>query len=138
MSASSLEEVFGQAQKNFAFLELTEERIDYRKTRWLSNYNIGNVATQIKRIRKSSPGKDQISVIKKHVNDASSNGNLRRRIYIVVNYISKKDLIASINLIKKGDEFAHKGVTLQILWFVNSIMANAQDLNSEFRIICRP
>jgi hypothetical protein len=138
LSASNLEEVFGQAQKNFGSLELTEEMIDYRAKRWVKQYKIGGVQTQIDRIRKCPTRTNQIQTIKELVYNASSSANFRRKVFIVVNFISKADLKKSIEDIKNGNQFVQNGVPLQILWFVNSLLCSAYELNTELRIICKP
>lgn len=138
LSASNFEEVFGQAQKNFGSLELTEDKIDYRKKRWLKQYKIKKVQTSIDRIRKSPTGPDKIKSIKDLVNSVSSKPYFQRKVYVVVNFLSKSELSKSIKELKKGNDFHHKGVTLQILWFVNSILCSSNELNVEFKVICKP
>lgn len=138
LSASKLEEVFGQAQKNFGFLELTDDMIDYRSDRWLKNYKLDTVQTKIKRIRKCPQSTDKIQEIKNLSQSVSSSGNFRRKVFIVINFISKSKLEASIKELKSGKKFEKKGVTLQILWFVNSLLCSANELSAELRIICKP
>jgi hypothetical protein len=138
LSATNLEEIFGQAQKNLGSLELNEDMIDYRKVRWQGKYKIHKVLTNIDRIRICPASLDKISKIKELVNIASSSGNFRRRIYIVINFISLQELKKSITDLKAGKTFVNKGVTLQILWFVNSLLSSAYELNTELRIICSP
>lgn len=138
LSATNLEAVFGQAQKNLGFLELRDEMIDIRKSRWQSNYRLGGVATSIKRMRKNPAGKDSIGDIKAYVNHVSSNPHVKRKIFIVVNFISKKNLGIALDLLTKGKTFVDKGVMLQILWFVNALLGSAHELGVELRIVCRP
>lgn len=138
LSASNLEEVFGQAQKNFGSLELTTEMIDYRKKRWLTDYKLKKVQTKIARIRKCPPTPNKIQMIKDMADSASSNANFRRKVYIVISYISKVELQNAITRLKNGGTFDGKGVTLQILWFVNSLLCSANELSAEFRIVCKP
>jgi hypothetical protein len=138
LSASNLEVVFGQAQKNFGFLQLTEEMIDYRKERWQKFYRLDKVETSIKRMR-IVPAKDNsIDSLIKYANQVNSNANAKRRVVIVVNFISKSELASAIEDLKKGKTFNMKGVTMQLLWFVNGVLALANDLGAEFRIACRP
>ncbi len=40
--------------------------------------------------------------------------------------------------LKNGKTFVKQGVILQMLWFVHGILALSNDLNVEFRIVCRP
>jgi hypothetical protein len=138
LSATNLEEVFGQAQKNFGYLALSEEMISYRSSRWLRNYKIDGITTKISRIRRCLNPQDPIKSIKSYNDTVSSNPNLRRKVFIVISFLSKKELSDSIIKVKKGNYFENQGVTAQILWFVNSLLASANDLGAEFRIICKP
>jgi hypothetical protein len=138
LSATNLEEVFGQAQKNFGYLALSEEMIIHKASRWIRNYRIDKVNTKIRRIRKCPNPSDPINSILSYNDVVSSNPNLRRKVYIVISFLSKKELADSIIKVKRGNYFENMGVTAQILWFVNSLLASANDLGAEFRIICKP
>lgn len=138
LSATNLEEVFGQAQKNFGYLALSEEMIIHRSSRWIRNYQIDKINTKIRRIRKCPNASDPIKSILSYNETVSSNPNLRRKVCIVISSLSKKDLTDSIIKVKQGNYFENMGVTAQILWFVNSLLASANDIGAEFRIICRP
>lgn len=138
LSASDLEEVFGQAQKNLGTLELNDELIDVRRDRWLRNYKKDKVLTKIPRIRKCPLGTDKIQIIKDFINTTSSNPRVSRKVYVVINFISKDKLEKAITRLKKGDNFKNKAVILQILWYVNSMMSVALDRNVDFRILCQP
>jgi hypothetical protein len=138
LSATNLEEVFGQAQKNFGFLTLSEEMIKYRTKKWLEDYNIDKVETKISRIRKCPDAAAPIESIETYYERVSSNPNLRRKVVIVISFLSKKELSRSIERVKVNNFFENMGVTVQILWFVNSLLASANDLGAEFRIICKP
>jgi len=135
LSASSLEEVFGQAQKNFGFLELTDEMVEYRAARWSGNYHL----PLIPRIRKYiNNGQSPINSIRTSINKASLSSNIKRRVHVVINFLSKSDLKAALLKVKEGETFNQRGVTLQILWFVNSLLSSANENNVQFKILCRP
>ncbi|MEK6485989.1 hypothetical protein [Myroides odoratimimus] len=138
LSASKLEEVFGQAQKNLGFLELNNDIIELRKDKWLSKYKTKQVTTDIDRIRKCPKGDDKIEEIKKIVNSVSESPHLKRKVYVVINFIEKSKLISAVNTLNKGEKFKNDGVILQILWFVNSLLSSSLERNVDFRIICRP
>ena len=140
LSAKKLEVVLGQAAKNFGNLELDMEMIDFRRSKWQNTFQINNIKTKIKRVkfRNQPESKDIISEIKNKVERASTNPNLRRKVFIVINFLSKSELKNSIELVRLGKNFSNKGVVLQILWFVNSLLSNANELNTDLRIICRP
>jgi hypothetical protein len=135
LSASKLEVIFGQAQKNLGFLELTDEMVEYRRQRWTSNY----AEPSIPRIRKCvTNGQTPIESVKNSIQKASMSGNLKRSVFIVINFLSKAQLTEGLGKVKNGETFHHKGVTLQILWFVNSLLSTANELNVQLRIICQP
>lgn len=138
LSASKLEEVFGQAQKNLGFLELNDDIIELRRDKWVENYKTKKVITNISRIRNCPSGVDRIEEIKKYVNFVSESPHLKRKVFIVINFIEKADLIKKVNDLKKGKKFQNDTVVTQILWFVNSLLSSALERSVEFRIICRP
>lgn len=138
LSASNLEIVFGQAQKNFGSIELREEMINARKAKWLSEYKEGKIKTSIKRIRKSPDPTRPLESIKEVRDKVSANPNQIRKVYIVINSLSKKRLADSLYRLKKNGDFEHKGVTLQILWLVSSLLTSANELGIELYIICKP
>ncbi|MGB0524740.1 MAG: hypothetical protein ACPGJS_17335, partial [Flammeovirgaceae bacterium] len=139
LSASKLEEVFGQITKNLGYLVLNEDMIETRKNRWLDTYRHKKVKTQINRIRKVPIAHhDKIYLIHEIARQANNNPYVRKKMYAVINFLSLSELKQSIALLQKGQKFVHRGVTLQILWFVNAMVANALDQDVEFRIICMP
>jgi hypothetical protein len=136
-SASNLQDVFGQVQKNFGVLQLTEELIEKRKSKWDGLYRIDGTTTGIKRVRKPSKN-NSFSELKKFAIDASSNVNIRKKVYVVVNFISKTEAEKMVRKLAENKSFRNQGVALQMLWFVHGVLALAQDLGAEFKIICRP
>jgi hypothetical protein len=138
LSASKLEEVFGQAQKNLGFLELNNDIIDLRKNKWLEKYKTKKTITNIDRIRNSPSGGDKIDSIKKYVNFVSESPHLKRKVFVVINFIEKSELMKKVHDLKQGKKFQNDCVVIQILWFVNSLLSSALERNVEFRIVCRP
>jgi hypothetical protein len=43
-----------------------------------------------------------------------------------------------VRKLAENKSFRNQGVALQMLWFVHGVLALAQDLGAEFKIICRP
>ncbi|MCW8309921.1 hypothetical protein ABTW24_24530 [Sphingobacterium thalpophilum] len=138
LSASYLQEVFGQAQKNLGYLELSDEDVEYRESRWSDTYTLNKVTTKIKRIRRCEKPYIPIQSIKESIRKASESGNLKRSVYVVINFLSKTELSLSLHRLKNGEKFENKGVTLQILWFVNAVLSSANEIGVEFRVICKP
>lgn len=135
LSATKLEVVFGQAQKNLGFISMTDEMVTKRTKRWASNYS----KTLIPRIRKhDGSGATPIKSVEKSIARTAGSGNQQPKVYVVINFLSKSELVASLAKVKAGKTFHDQGVTLQILWFVNSLLASANDIGVRFKIICRP
>jgi hypothetical protein len=138
LSPKNLENVFGQAQKNFGFLQLTEEMIEVRRKKWTGFYRTHNVVTSIHRTRKS-PNKDiSIDELIKYADLVSANPNIRRKVFVVVSFISKRELSKMFDKVKSGNTLQNQGVILQMLWLTHGILALATELGVEFRILCRP
>lgn len=138
LSAKNLETVFAQAQKNFGSLQLTEEMIEERRSKWMSNYRINNVTTAIKRMRKHPTRMESIDDLIKFAESASSNPHVRRKVYVVVGFISKGEMSRAFDRLKEGRSFANQGVILQLVWLINGMLALTTELNAEFKILCRP
>jgi hypothetical protein len=138
LSATNLETVFGQAEKNFGVLQLTEELIEARRTKWSGNYRVNRVVTAIKRMRKHPAGQASIDDLIIFAALVSSNPHVRRRVYVVVNFISKTEMSRMFDVVKGGRTLANQGVVLQLIWLINGILALTTELNSEFKILCRP
>ncbi|WP_330443640.1 hypothetical protein [Flavobacterium sp. C4GT6] len=138
LSATRLGEVFDQAQKNLGFLDLNNELIERRKQKWNEYFKHSNTITKISRIRKCPKGENKIEIIKNLISHTSSSPYVKRRIFIVVNFISKSKLEEKIIRLKKNENFKNKEVIIQILWNINSILSIAQERNVDFRIICKP
>lgn len=137
LSAKNLENVFGQAQKNFGYLQLTEEMIDKRRSKWTGYYRINNVTTAIPRMRKSPHTKPSIDELITYAGLVSTNPNVRRRVFVVVNFISKSELSKMFDVLKQGNVLGNQGVALQMLWFVHGLLALAAEQGVEFRVLCR-
>ena len=72
------------------------------------------------------------------MNFVSESPHLKRKVFIVINFIEKNDLMKKVYDLKKGKKFQNETVIIQILWFVNSLLSSALERSVEFRIICRP
>lgn len=132
LSASKLQEVFGQVQKNLGFIDLTEELIDQRINKWLAPY-IGVKESSRIRLGKKNEGE-----IRKAITKASNNPHTQKKVFAVLNFISKKELLTNIVRLQKNETFKNRDVAVQILWFVNSILSVAIQRSVRFQIICRP
>ncbi|EKF9488825.1 hypothetical protein O1C12_003707, partial [Vibrio cholerae] len=92
LSASKFQDVVGQAQKNLGNLVPHPNRLVEKEKKWKCNFKIKDsnnqsVQTSIKRIRKIPNGENIADGIK-YYNEQLQNPNLRKVVYLVVNFIS--------------------------------------------------
>lgn len=130
LSASDLQDIIGQAQKNLGNIIPQDNQLDKKHQLWENNY----AGTQIKRLRKGSQIDDAINEYKR----IRFMPNLRKQVYIVVNFISKSELKDRLQKLKKGEDFKEKNEVIQILWFVSSLISSCHEVNVETYIICKP
>ncbi len=138
LSASDLGVVFSQAQKNFGVIVLDRTKIEYRWPKWQSDMKFDTVQTKIHRIRRKPKGLTSKDDITRYIDNSVRNPNTTREVVVVLNYLSKHKLEASLKRIKAGDTFTDRGVTLQILWHVSALLANASEVNAKFKVVCKP
>lgn len=129
-SASDLQDVIGQAQKNLGNIIPLDNQLDKKSEFWKKNY----ASTQIKRLRKGSDIDETVIEYK----NLRFLPNLRKQVYIVINFISKNELKDRLQKLKKGENFKEKNEVIQILWFVSSLISSCHEVNVETYIICQP
>lgn len=133
-SASDFQDIVGQAQKNLGNLSPSDYQFASKSTLWDSNYNINSISTQIGRVRKGSSADDSIEYFKK----LKTFPNLSKKVYLIINFISKFELEDRLNKLKKGESFRERNEVIQILWFVSSLISSCVEVNAEVYIICKP
>ncbi|MBF4515634.1 hypothetical protein IRZ71_04735 [Flavobacterium sp. ANB] len=135
MSASDLHEIIGQAQKNLGNLSPSDNQWPLKESFWAKNYiSSKGIQTNIKRIRKGSNSADTIDYFK----TLRSYANLKKRVYVVINFISKAELADRLEKLKDGEDFAERNEVIQILWFVSSLISSCFESGSEIYICCKP
>lgn len=136
LSASKLQEIIGQALKNMGHLQATEQMIDSKRDIWRSDYANDNAITSISRVRTAPNGNFDtgMTLFKKIINLP----NTKRKIALVVDFISKQRLSDCLELLKLDQKFDRRTQVLQILWFVSSLVASGKEAGVEIHIICRP
>jgi hypothetical protein len=133
-SASSFHDIVGQALKNIGSMTPSNEQLDSKAFLWANTFNIYGINTAISRLRNGANLVDGISAYKKLL----LNPNLKREILIVVNFISKEQLLARLNLLKVGIPFTEKNQVIQILWLLSSLINSCQENGIGVHIICKP
>ncbi|EHR1009001.1 hypothetical protein ACIL2K_002628 [Vibrio vulnificus] len=142
LSASKFQDVVGQAQKNLGNLVPHPNRLVEKEKKWKCNFKIKDsnnksIQTSIKRIRKIPNGENIADGIK-YYNEQLQNPNLRKVVYLVVNFISKVNLQNSLEALKQGHSLQRKNEVVQILWFISSLICSCKEQGVEIRILCLP
>lgn len=58
--------------------------------------------------------------------------------YLVINFISRSELQENLNKLKSGITFGQKNETIQILWFISSLVSSCKEVNVDPYICCKP
>lgn len=133
-SASAFQDIVGQAQKNLGNVSPQDYQIDGKRNFWNSQYNNSGVATSINRLRKGDNIDNAITLYKSAKNSANFHGE----VHLVINFISKATLETNLNHLKVGTVFPQRSETIQILWFISSLIASTQEVNTNVFIHCKP
>lgn len=128
-SASAFQEVVGQALKNLGNLTPTIEQLEQKKTLWQNNYP----NSSIKRMRKGEMD-DFVDGYKMAINHP----NIKKTIYLVVNFISKQSLHEKLQKLNSGESFREKNEIIQILWILSSLVSTIKESNADIYIYCKP
>ena len=133
-SASVFEEVVGQALKNIGNITPLPEELEARKISWDNKfYKNNNVQTKINRLRKGSSINDAITAW----NNIMKMPFYQKEIYLVVNFISKKNLIDNIKKLNSVYDTRDKKTYIQILWLLSSLVAQCREQNITVKILCK-
>lgn len=134
-SASSFQDVVGQALKNISNLSPRDYQLDSKAHFWGNNYNASDgTNTQIARLRKGTTVNDFTERFK----ETTKNPNLNREIYLVVNFISKNGLQQKLQDLRDGVAFAERNEVIQILWFLSSFLSICGEQGIKGYICCKP
>ncbi len=133
-SASAFQDIVGQAQKNLGNLSPVDNQFLSKSTLWGRNYVLDGVESNITRIRKGSSSEQAIEYFK----ELKTYPNLSKRVYLVINFISKNDLTDRLDKLKRNESFRERNEVIQILWFVSSLISTCYEVGAESYIICKP
>ncbi|PUU70673.1 hypothetical protein DBB36_07475 [Flavobacterium sp. WLB] len=133
-SASSFHEIVGQALKNIGNMIPSDEELDKKSILWSQNFNIDLSRTAINRLRSGSSITQGIIEYKKLL----LNPNLKREIFLIVNFISKNSLQDRLTKLKNGTPFPEKNQVIQILWLLSGLINSCQENGIGVHIICKP
>lgn len=133
-SASDFQDIVGQAQKNLGNLSPSDNQWQMKKDFWKNEYVINHKTTKINRIRKGNSVDNAIEYFK----NLRSLPNLTKKVYLVINFISKAELTDRLEKLKNNEKFKERNEVIQILWFVSSLISSCNEVSAETYIICRP
>lgn len=132
-SASAFQDIIGQAQKNLGNLSPSENQWPMKQKLWSEKYRIENKTTDISRIRKG----DSVEKSIEYFQSLQSFPNLSKKVYLVINFISKKDLKDRLEKLKNGTAFKEKNEVIQILWFISSLISSCYEVGTDVYILCK-
>jgi len=126
--------IVGQAQKNLGNLSPADNQWKMKKNLWDRDYVLNKTTTQIHRIRKGSNSNEAIAYFK----NLKSQPNLTKKVYLVINFISKLELTDRLQKLKNNETFKERNEVIQILWFISSLISSCNEVSAETYIICKP
>lgn len=133
-SASAFQDIVGQAQKNLGNLSPVDNQFQSKSELWSRNYVLDGIESNISRIRKGDSSEQAIEFFK----ELKKYPNLSKRVYLVINFISKDDLTDRLDKLKRDEPFRERNEVIQILWFVSSLISSCYEVGAESYIICKP
>lgn len=132
LSASAFHELVSQTQKNLGKFLATDKEWG-SKTKWDDCYSLQKVKTRIKRIRR---GADRNKVVDTIIN-TQKNINFQKKIWLVIDYISKKELAAEFQELKKDPSNYKKSYVVQLLWLITSLVSICSEFGAQINIACK-
>lgn len=132
MSASDFHVLVSQTQKNLGRFLATDAEWK-SKTKWKDCYVLKGVQTKIKRVRK---GQDKNNVIKK-ILAIQRNVNFQKKIWLVINYISKNELEKEFKDLKAKLANYNKPQVVQLLWLITSLVSICSEFGTQVKIACK-
>jgi len=134
LSASAFQDIVGQAQKNLGNLSPSDNQWPMKNSLWNNMYVLSGTTTMIKRIRKGNSADDSVIYFK----SLKTLPNIAKKIFLVINFISKTELSDRLEKLKNDESFVEKNEVIQILWFISSLISSCSEVSAETYIICKP
>ncbi len=133
-SASDFQDIVGQAQKNLGNLSPVDNQFQSKKELWDRNYVLKGTESKISRTRKGSSSEQAVDYFK----ELKTSLNITKRVYLVINFISKSELSDRLDKLKRDESFKERNEVIQILWFISSLISSCYEVGAESYIICKP
>jgi hypothetical protein len=129
-SATSFQDIVGQAQKNLGNLTPQDYQLEGKRDFWSAIYP----RTNIQRLRKGESANNFVQQFKRTLR----NIHLKRKCYLVINFISKSKLQENLMRLQHGERFGERNETIQILWFISSLVSSCKEVNADVYVCCKP
>ena len=123
-SASAFHDLVSQALKNIGNFDLNTN-LTQKSSKASSLYS----TSLIPRLRKGDTALNFVKKIKITFNQP----NIRKEIFLVINFLSKRQLSTELNILKSGAKA--KNQTVQILWILSSLIGTCQEKGISLRIV---
>ena len=127
LSASDFHDIVGQAQKNLGNLFDVSE-LERKIKNWKNPFK----KSKIERLRCG----DSLESLHDMYETTLLAPNVRHRVYLVVDFISKSNLEEALQKLKEGKTAKHQVV--QLLWLLSSLVLSCQEMGVEIFIACLP
>jgi len=134
LSASALQDVIGQAQKNLGNVVPDFQRLQNKINSWDAVYKMDKVVTQIHKMRIGNTVAEGIESYQKKLSSPS----VHIEIYLVLNFISKSQLFENLEALRDGGQVQQKAQVIQMLWFISSYVNSCKEIGLKPFIICQP
>jgi hypothetical protein len=125
-SASAFHDIVSQALKNIGNFDFNTS-LTQKSSKISKNYS----TTSIPRLRKGDTGPNFIKKIKA----TFSQPNIKKEIFLVINFLSKNQLATELTNLKTGKKC--KNQTVQLLWILSSLIGTCQEKGISLRIISK-
>jgi len=133
-SATAFQDIIGQAQKNLGNLSPSDNQWPIKQNFWSNNYKADNIVTNIPRLRKG----DNVENAIKYFKTLKSFPNLKKKVVLVINFISKNELEDRLHKLRNNEAFPERNEVIQILWFISSLVSSCYEVGSEIYVLCKP
>lgn len=134
LSASNLQDVIGQAQKNLGNVIPDAARLANKKNSWQKNFKLDSHQTKIAKMRKGDTVDNGLKVYQQKLNSSK----VHFEISLVINYLSKEQIMRNFRALRDGGKVEKKAQVIQLLWFISSFVHGCKEMGIKPFIICQP
>lgn len=134
LSASAFHDITSQAQKNLGSLSASETDLNRKLEGWKKLYIHPKSATSINRLRKGDTVENAIEKF----TEVLSLPNCQRKVYLVVNFISKARLEKELVSLRDTGKCQNRNEVIQILWLLSSLIGSCKEAGVDPYIVCKP